>query len=324
MANLNLLKKLDACEYPADFLVARLHGKKGGLFRNWEFLVASSNPVESLQDSPFYPYLRKYAAAGIWRFLRNEHLWVYKRMNRQLRKNFSPYFAYHEISTLITCLRHLHGKCENEIVVQQLHNSLLHSDIQKVLAGSQDFTDMLVALELCLSSRSTIFCGLRVHYEKNGFLALETFLREKLLVYILLQNKSSMLKTFFQYMVDFHNCISLAKNIHWQIEQEPVFINGGTLEPEKFKRTYLRKDLGAVLKSFPITCPEEDVSSAAELETKLLSLITKELRRWSYGRTVAGDILFYLWEQFRYTRNISMVFHTIQLEDEQVSKSIIA
>jgi hypothetical protein len=183
---------------------------------------------------------------------------------------------------------------------------------------------MLVALELCLSSICTIFCGLRVQYEENGFRALEPFLREKLLVYILLQNKSSMLKTFFQYMVDFHNCISLAKNIHWQIEQEPVFINGGTLEPEKFKRTYLRKDLGAVLKSFPIACPEEDVSSAAELETKLLSLITKELRRWSYGRTVAGDILFYLWEQFRYTRNISMVFHTIQLEDEQVSKSIIA
>jgi hypothetical protein len=324
MANLNLLEKFDACEYPADFLVARLHGKKGGLFRNWEFLVASSNPVESLQDSPFYPYLRKYAAAGMWRFLRNEHLWVYKRMNRQLRENFSPYFAYHEISTLITCLRHLHGKCEDEIVLQQLHNSLLHSDIQKVLAGSQDFTNMLTALELCLSSISNIFLSLRVLYEKNGFCALESFLREKLFVYILLQNTSSMLKTFFQYIVDFHNCISLAKNIHWQIDQEPVFINGGTLEPEKFKRTYLRKDLGAVLKSFPIACPEVYVSSAAELETRLLSLITKELRRWSYRRTVAGDILFYLWEQFRYTKNISMVFHTLQLEDEQVGKSIIA
>ena len=324
MAHLNLLKKLDACEYPADFLVARLHGKKGGLFRNWEFLIASSNPVESLQDSPFYPYLRKYAVAGIWRFLRNEHLWVYKRMNRQLRNIFSPYFAYHEISTLIKCLRHQHGKCEDEIVLQQLHNSLLHSDIQKALTFSQDFTDMLVALELCLSSRSNIFCGLREHYEKNGFRALEPFLREKLLACILLQNQSPMLKTFLQYMIDFHNCIALAKNIHWQIEQEPVFINGGTLEPKNFKRTYLRKDLGAVLKSFSIACPEEVVSSAAELETLLLSLITKELRRWSYGRTVVGDILFYLWEQFRYTRNISMVFHTIQLEDEQVSKSIRA
>ena len=324
MANLNLLKKLDACEYPADFLVARLHGKKGGLFRNWESLIASSNPLESLQDSPFYPYLRKYAVAGIWRFLRNEHLWVYKRMNRQLRTIFSPYFAYHEVSTLIKCVRHRHGKCEDEIIMQHLHNSLLHSDIQKALSISQDFTDMLVALESCLASRSSIFCGLRVQYEKNGFRALEPFLREKLLACILLHNQSPMLKTFLQYMVDFNNCIALAKNIHWQVEQEPVFINGGTLEPEKFKRNFLRKDLGTVLKSFPISSAEEAVSSAAELETKILSLITKELRRWSYGRTVVGDILFYLWEQFRYTRNISMVLHTIQLEDEQVSKSIIA
>jgi hypothetical protein len=31
MGNLSLLKKLGECEYPGDFLVARLHGKKGGL-----------------------------------------------------------------------------------------------------------------------------------------------------------------------------------------------------------------------------------------------------------------------------------------------------
>lgn len=324
MGNLSLLKKLGECEYPGDFLVARLHGKKGGLFRNWEFLIASSNPVETIQDSPFYPYLRKYAAAGIWRFLRNEHLWVYKRMNRQLRNIFGPYFVYHEINTLIKSLRYLYSKNEDEIIVQQLHNSLLHSDIQKVLTGSQDFSNMLNALESCLSSRSSIFYGLSTHYEKNGFRALELFLRETLLTFISLQNKSPMLKTFLQYMVDFHNCISLAKNIRWEIELEPVFINGGTLKPEKFKRTHLRKDLGAVLKSFPIHNQEEDVSSAAELETLLLSLITKKLRRWSYERTEIGDILFYLWEQFRYAKNISMVLNTIQLEDETVRKSIIA
>ena len=304
--------------------MARLHGKRGGLFRNWEFLIASSDPVETIQESPFYPYLRKYGAAGIWRFLRNEHLWVYKRMNRQLRNIFGPYFVYHEINTLIKSLRYLYSKNEDEIIVQQLHNSLLHNDIQKVLTGSQDFSDILKSLESCLLSRSGIFYGLSTHYEKNGFRALELFLREKLLTLIALRNKSPMLKTFLQYMVDFHNCISLAKNIRWEMELEPVFINGGTLEPEKFKRTYLRKDLGEVLKSFPIDNREGDVSSAAELETLLLSLITKKLRRWSYERTEVGDILFYLWEQFRYARNISMVLNTIQLENETVSTSIIA
>jgi len=324
MVNLNLLKKLGECEYPGEFLVARLHGKKGGLFRNWEFLIASNNPLETLRDSPFYPYLRKYAAAGIWRFLRNEHLWVYERMNRQLRNIFGPYFAYHEINTLIKSLRYLYGRNEKEIVVQQLHNSLLHGDIQQVLTGSHDFKDMLKTLESCLSSRTRIFCGLQHYYEKNGFHALEQFLRQNLLTYIVLRNQSPMLKSFLQYMVDFKNCISLAKNIRWQTELEPSFINGGTLELEKFKRAYIRKDIGTIINIFPISSSEGTISSAAELETLLLGLISKKLRRWSYEGTVVGDILFYLWEQFRYTRNISMVLHTIQLEDEEIRKSIIA
>ncbi len=236
-----------------DFLVARLRGKKGGLFRNWEFLIASSNPLETLQDTPFYPYLRKYAAAGIWRFLHNEHLWVYKRMNRKLRTLFGPYFVYHEISTLIKSLRYIYSKSEDEIVAQQLHNSLLHSDIQKVLTSRQDFPDMLNTLESCLLPRSSLFYGLSGHFEKNGFHALEFFLREKFLTYILLQNQPHLLKTFFRYMVDFHNCIALAKYRHWQIEPGAVFINGGNLEAEIFQRPYLGKDLSAVLKYFPHT-----------------------------------------------------------------------
>ena len=324
MVNPGLLKKLDECEYPEDFLVARLHGKKAGLFRNWEFLVASSNPVETLQDSPFYPYLRKYAAAGIWRFLRNEHLWVYKRMNRKLRTVFGPYFVWHEINTLIKSIRYLYGKSGVEIVAQLLQNSLLHTDIQKVLTSGRDFTDMLNMLESSLLLRSTNFCGLKGQYEKNGFYALELFLREKLLAFILLQNQQPMLKTFFQYIVDFHNCMALAKNIRWQMKFDPVLLIGGTPAPERLKRVYLRKNLEAVLKSFPIPGREETVSSPEELETILLGLITKELRKWSYQRTAVGDILFYLWEQFIYTRNISMVLSTIHLDDEQVSQSIIA
>jgi len=61
-----------------------------------------------------------------------------------------------------------------------------------------------------------------------------------------------------------------------------------------------------------------------KLETSLLNFITKKLRNWSFQRTVAGDILFYLWEQFRYTRNISMVLNTALLDDVTVRKKIVA
>jgi hypothetical protein len=41
-------------------------------------------------------------------------------------------------------------------------------------------------------------------------------------------------------------------------------------------------------------------------------------------RTVVGDILFYLWEQYRYTRNISLVLNTMLLDDEPVRENIVA
>ncbi len=324
MGNLNLLKKPDECEYPGEFLVARLHGKKGGLFRNWEFLLVGDNPLEALQDSIFYPYLRKYAAVGAWRFLRNEYLWIYKRMNKQLRDTFGVYFAYHEISTLVKSLRCIHGRDENESVVQQLHNSLLHDEIQKILTDDYDFKDMLNTLELCLSARSGTFRGLKHSYERNGFRGLEFFIRQRFLKYILARNKSPMLKKLLQYMVDFHNSITLAKSLRWQTELEPNFVKGGTLNQDKFKRAYRQNDLGAIINIFPLPSTEEKVSSAAELETLLLGLITRELKRWSYKGTMEEYILFYLWEQFRYTMNISTVLHTIQLDDEEIRKSIIA
>ncbi|MBW2467602.1 MAG: V-type ATPase subunit [Deltaproteobacteria bacterium] len=324
MSSPGLLKKLNECDYPEEFLVARLHGKKGGLFRNWEFLISSSNPVEQLQDSVFYPYLKKYAAPGIWRFLYNEHFWIYKRMNRKLRKVFGPYFIYHESNTLIQNIRNIYNNKEAEIITRQLDNSLLGDDLQEILAGNLLFPDMLNRLESCLASKADCFQGLNAHYEIGGILALEMFLREKIFSLILQQRQSSLLRVFFQYLIDFHNCIALAKNIRWEIADDDNYINGGNVEPDKFKRIYFRKDLFAVLKLFPIQAPAASVSSVAELEKMLLSLITKVLRRCSRQRTIVSEILDYLWEQYRYARNISMVLNTMQLEDDTVRESLIA
>jgi len=324
MRSQGLLKTLDECEYPAEFLVARLLGKKGTLFSNWEFLITSSDAVQSLQNTPFYPYLKKYAAPGIWRFLRNEHLWVYRRMNNNLRTHFESYFVYHEINTLLVCLRYLSSKKEIEHVLQELHISLLHNDIQEILTSSLDFAAMLQTLELRLCTYSELFKGLREQYENKGITALEVFIRDCLFGAIFSQKQPAMLKTFFQYLVDFHNCISLAKTLRWQIEAEPTMISGGTVPADRFKRAYFRKDLTSVLTFLRLQDTDEAASALQKLETVLLSFISGKLKRWSFQRTVVGDILFYLWEQYRYTRNINMVLNTILLDDEPVRESIVA
>ena len=324
MENQGLLKTLNECEYPAEFLVARLLGKKGTLFRNWEFLIDSSDAAASLQNSVFYAYLKKYGAPGIWRFLHNEHLWVYKRMNNALRTQFAPYFVYHEFKTLLVCLRYLCSRKESERDLPNLHNSLLHEDIQAILTGGQEFNAILQLLELYLCSKSDLFKGLQQQYEKNGITGLEVFLRDSFFAYLLSQRQPSMLKTFLRCLIDYHNCLTLAKTLRWQIDRNPALISGGTIPAECMQRAYNRKDLTPVLKFLHLQAANEDAPSLQKLETSLLSLISRKLKRWSMQRTVTGEILFYLWEQYRYTRNISMVLNTMQVEDERVRENIVA
>jgi hypothetical protein len=325
LKNLELLKKLDECEYPAEFLVARLLGKKGALFGNWGTLIDSGNAVESLQNTVFYPFLKKNAAAGIWRFLRYEHLWVYKRMNTKLRKRFASYFVYHEINTLIVCLRYLSGaKQQSERVVQELHNSLLHNDIQDILTRNLDFIVILEALELRLCTYSDLFAGLRVLYEKKGIAALEIFMRNCFLVSLVSVKQPPMLKSFLQYMIDFHNCMALAKCLRWHREVEPILISGGNIAVDRFKRAYFHQDLAPVLGFLRLQEMEGDVSDIQKLETALLRFIRRKLQRWSLQRSVDADLLFYLWEQYCYTRNISLVLSTLLLDDEPVRRSIVA
>ena len=286
--------------------------------------MTSSDALESLQNTPFHPYLKKYAAPGIWRFLRHEYYWVYSKMNPYLRKIFTPYFIFHEINTLIVCLRYLSSNKEIEHIRQELHNSLLHNDIQEILTGNLDFGLILARLELRLTTHSDLFKGLAGLYDKKGIAALEIFIRDCFFKSILRYKQPDLLQTFFRHMVDLHNSISLAKNLRWQSEAEPTIIPGGTIPTDRFKKAYFRKDLTPVIKFLRFQPPVETASAAQNLETTLLSLITKDLKSWSLQRTVVGDILFYLWEQYRYSRNISMVLNTALLDDEPVRENLVA
>jgi hypothetical protein len=118
--------------------------------------------------------------------------------------------------------------------------------------------------------------------------------------------------------------LSLAKTIRWQIEAEPSLISGGVVPLDRFKRAYFLKDMTPILRTLHLRNHKEVNATVQQLETALLNLITRKLQRKSYQRTVTGDILFYLWKQYCYTRNISMVLNTILLDDEPVRNSIVA
>ncbi|MDH3332211.1 MAG: hypothetical protein OEL68_07790, partial [Desulfobulbaceae bacterium] len=174
----------------------------------------------------------------------------------------------------------------------------------------------------CTSSAS--FNGLRENYAKGGFAALEVFIRDCFFASLLSRKQPFMMKDFLQYMVDFHNCISMAKTLRWQIEAEPTLTSGGTVPLDRFNRAYFHKDLTPVLKYLHLKDADDAVSTIQKLETALLRFISRKLQSRFLQRTVVGDILFYLWEQYRYTRNISLVLNTMLLDDEPVRESIVA
>ena len=78
-----------------------------------------------------------------------------------------------------------------------------------------------------------------------------------------------------------------------------------------------------ILRLFRLEYLQDALSSQSVLETALLKNITKTLKTWSRFRSATAYILYYLWEQFRYTRNISMILNTVMLDDDLISEHII-
>ena len=151
MSNQGLLQNPPKCEYPTEFLVARLQGKKSRLFQDWEKLLSRTDLQGFLLDTPFYPYLAEYGNGAMWRYLADEYQWVYVRMNPSLRKLFAPYFIFRQSENLLVSLRFLHKKGSLDVVRQQMDSSLLNNDLRAALTSGRDFTGVIeeVETQLC-------------------------------------------------------------------------------------------------------------------------------------------------------------------------------
>jgi len=303
--------------------VARLQGKKSRLFQNWDKLLSRTDLQELLKDTPLYPHLSEYGNVGAWRHLDHEHHWVYVRMNPALRKLFTPYFIFRQMEGLLVALRYLHKKGPLDEIKQQIFSSLLNNDLREVLTSGDDFNEIIRQLERQLVSISKNFEGLSNQFKENGIHGLEMFIKENLLVHISSLKSDHTIAAFFLQVIDFHNSLILAKSLHWKQKVMPHFLVGGSHAVGFFEKAFSRKDLRPVFKLFRLDWQQDKQYSVSFMEFALLKNITATLKKWSRLRTDTAYILYYLWEQFRYTRNISMLLHTVMLDDDLVAEQII-
>ena len=234
MSNQGLLQNPPKCEYPTEFLVARLQGKKSRLFQDWEKLLSRTDLQDFLLDTPFYPHLAEFGNAGMWRYLADEHQWVYVRMNPSLRKLFAPYFIFRQTESLLVSLRYLYKKGSLDGSQPQMASSLLNYDLRAALTSGRDFAGILEEIETQLCIISKHFDGLSDQYAENGFHGLEIFLNDRFIAYIASLHTDRLLDSFFQKLIDHRNCLILAKALRWKQKVAPRFLPGGTQAIDPF------------------------------------------------------------------------------------------
>jgi vacuolar-type H+-ATPase subunit C/Vma6 len=131
-----------------------------------------------------------------------------------------------------------------------------------------------------------------------------------------------LMQQFFRYLIDMRNCLTLAKSLYWPLEAAPLFLDGGTLATALYEKAHRENDLSLIVSRLRIKAQADEVDTLHGLEKALQRTLSRTLKNWSrHGRTYAS-ILYYLWEQYRYARNIGLVYFTSQMEPEAISEGL--
>lgn len=318
------LTDLKQSEYPTDFLVARLKGRWAGLVNDWDTLAAADNPVDFLRDTHIHHFFIEYGREGGWIFLYHEFRWVLTKMNKKLRRRFVPFFLYFELQNLIACLRHRWNRSSRDMIASGLSRNLFDRALQDLLLADLPLERVLELIAERLAFLAPVVCGLDTKsYAKAGL----AFEQEAMNHFFAMVHESSLhavLRLFFVLLIDLRNIVTLQKALRWQLEKEPFFLAGGNIAVSHLCSVFAHKDIEAVAKLAGLGSNDADTSiSAAGIEKVLLSGLTKNIKKNAYEPSGMGFILFYLWEQYRYVRNLSTLLYNASLAREQTAVGLV-
>ncbi len=296
-------------EYPPDFLVARLKGKRARLKMDWATIQNAHDPAKHLNGNPVDHWLEKSGNDGLWQFLLLEYLWIYQRMNNAFRKIFMPYFFFVEGQFLLVCLRNrFQGSLSNEI--REMTVPLLDQELVNILTEPASLDLLLEEMEKYFLTISPVFKGFLLAYQEHGFQALEQVFSEKIFAYLTSQKLHHLLKVFFARLIDMRNFLILYKALRWQVEHSPSFLPGGVISPAHFTDSFKKNDFEKIRKLAGLQPAMEREKKGVLLESDLIDRLTAALKTNIYEPSGIAFILYYLWEQYCWRRSTSIILHT--------------
>lgn len=301
---LGLLEPGAGFGHPADYLYARVAGRRSALVKAWP--PASVAPPD---------------AADPRESCRAELAWLWHTMNAPLRHCFAPVFEYLELRSWLLCLR-WRGAGEAETVAALLAGSLLARPIRTALLRASGLDAAVAASARLLTERDPIFAGLAALYAEQGPGAFEQAVIERFLQRLEKRPLPPLIGDFFAYLVDARNLVALYKHLRWGLRRPPPRLSGGSLGAARLEQLWRQRDSAALL-ALAGELADARVDGP-ELESALLAGLGRRLRRQGREPLQPGVLLDYLWRCHLQARNLELLRHAAGAGDELLARELIA
>lgn len=284
----------------ADCLLARIRGRRSFLVRNWDRLLLSSQPLQTLSPAPW-----RRAEGRVLQALQQEYFWAFSHMDEQVRRSMAPFFWLAELRTLAVCLRLLTRGATN--LDHLLTHSLLANSIKDLLRKAYGCAPAVTGLTAVLAGYDARFTGLADIYLTGGSGALEGALYEISLTTISDMPIHPQMRCYMALVIDSRNLTTLAKRMRWRLGTIPPLLEGGTLPPSRLAELFERRDSAGLLHLAMRLGGLAPYRETDDLERVLYEAQRRVMRRLARQEGGVGLILDYLWRCGNEAANIGLL-----------------
>lgn len=296
---MKLLYELQQPNYPADYLTARIKGRKTDLIRNWQPYIVDPDKIQSTSD------------VEIWEKFIAELHWLYVQMNSQLRHVFNRVITYFELRTLFLCLRFIAG-WQKKTAKKLLAKSLIDPEVQKLFELEIKSSDLIRKLLILIDVPGDAEKKLATAYSNEGLRSFENLLYREFLKDTLGAKIHPVIRSFFKDLIYLRNILSQAKHVRWHHTQPPALVPGG-----------LKTDKRSLFKYNELYTSEMHKGDMHLMETRLLASLTKKIQRSSRIRGNVSVIVDYLWQRYIETKNLGTLLHGQNISPERLAQELV-
>lgn len=294
---LRLLTEAPGPGYPADYLSARIQGRRGVLRAAVNAIPAKALTAD--RDDSRY-----------WELAAAERFWLFRQLDRELRAALAPFFVFFELGAVARALRYLAGEKPGD-ADRSLQTSMLAPKIRTVLRGREGVAEVLARLERSPAGLLLSLAGIRESYREGGLQRCEEALRSRFLTQALARVQQDDLVLFFRAMVDIRNMLTVAKFLRWRPDPAPVLIPGGQVSlPGSAQRTTAEMLARMVRRWTHGQAPAGDQLRPEHLEPILQEHLLRRLTRRRRSGGVAAACIEYAWRGHAFARECSLRLHT--------------